>query len=77
MRARKTPAKAGAKLGVASVIRADRTTRSPRPQANRPVFVIELRAEPGIEPLMALRAALRRLIRDHGLKCVRLSRKGG
>jgi len=38
---------------------------------DRPTFVIELRPEPGvIEPVRALRVALKELLRRHGLRCI-------
>jgi len=41
------------------------------PAKDRPTFVIELRPEPGIDdPIRALRAALKNLLRRHGLRCV-------
>jgi hypothetical protein len=43
--------------------------------SSRETFTITLRPEPGICGLIALRAALKRLLRDHGLRCtaVRIS----
>jgi hypothetical protein len=38
--------------------------------APRPIFRLRLRPEPHIEPIRALRAALKRLLRDFGLRCV-------
>jgi hypothetical protein len=38
--------------------------------ARRPVFVLQLRPEPGVDAIRALRAALKRLLRDHGLRCI-------
>jgi hypothetical protein len=37
---------------------------------DRPVFVIRLRARPGVNSILALRQVLRRLLRNHGLVCV-------
>ena len=36
----------------------------------RPVFVLQLRPEPRIDAIKALRAALKRLLRDYGLRCI-------
>jgi hypothetical protein len=36
----------------------------------RPVFVLQLRPEPRVDPVRASRQALKRLLRDHGLRCV-------
>lgn len=40
----------------------------------RPVFTVTLRPEPGVDPLPALRAALKRLLRDHGLRCTHVAK---
>jgi hypothetical protein len=39
----------------------------------RPTFIIVLRPKPGIDPIRALRAALKRLWRAYGLRCVSIS----
>ena len=36
----------------------------------RPVFVVCLQAQKGVEPIRALKAALKTLKRRYGLKCV-------
>jgi hypothetical protein len=36
----------------------------------RPIFVVSLRPEPGVDPLRALRAALKSLLRQYGLKAI-------
>jgi hypothetical protein len=36
----------------------------------RPVFVLELHAEPGVDPILALRALLKIALRRFGLRCV-------
>jgi hypothetical protein len=37
----------------------------------RPIFVLKLRPEPQVvDPVKALRAALKALLRRHGLKCI-------
>jgi hypothetical protein len=41
------------------------STRQPRP-----IFVVCLQPQKGVEPIRALRAALKTLKRRHGLKCV-------
>jgi hypothetical protein len=39
--------------------------------ANRPTFAIVLRPEPYcLDPIRALRAVLKRALRDHGLRCI-------
>ena len=43
----------------------------------RPVFVLTLRAEPGVNSIQALRAALKALRRTYGLKCIRLTTTHG
>jgi hypothetical protein len=40
------------------------------PAKSRPVFTLKLRPEPGIDPVHALRHALKRLLRTYGLRCV-------
>ena len=39
-------------------------------RTDRPTFVLVLRPEPGVEPIRALRAALKVLLRRFGLRCV-------
>jgi hypothetical protein len=46
----------------------DRTT--PIPANQRPICVLRLRAEPGIDAVRALRFALKFLLRRLGLKCI-------
>ena len=41
----------------------------------RPVFVITLRPLPGVDPVRALRAALKLLLRRFGLRCVSISER--
>jgi len=36
----------------------------------RPVFVLELRPEPGVDPVSALRALLKVALRRFGLRCI-------
>jgi hypothetical protein len=36
----------------------------------RPVFVVHLRPEPNIDPIRALRWALKRLLRDYGMRAI-------
>jgi hypothetical protein len=38
-----------------------------------PVFTLVLRPLPGIDPVRALRAALKMLLRAYGLRCVRIA----
>jgi len=44
----------------------DNTTAPPKV---RPIYRIELRAEPGVDPVRALRGALKTLLRKYGLIC--------
>jgi hypothetical protein len=39
---------------------------------SRPIFVLQLRPLPNIDGIKALRSALKRLLRDHGLQCIEL-----
>jgi len=36
----------------------------------RPVFVLELRPEPGVDPILALRALLKVTLRRFGMRCI-------
>jgi hypothetical protein len=36
----------------------------------RPTFILELRAEPGVDSVRTLRAVLKRLLRNYGLRAV-------
>jgi hypothetical protein len=40
------------------------------PARDRPVFTITLRPEPGVDPVRALRHALKRLLRDFGMRAI-------
>jgi hypothetical protein len=40
-----------------------------RPEA-RPTYLVRLRPEPNVDPVRALRAALKHLLRRHGLRCI-------
>ena len=40
-----------------------------------PIFIICLRAQPRVEPIRALRAALKALKRRHGLQCVSVRKR--
>ena len=40
------------------------------PARDRPTFVLELRPEPGVDPVLALRALLKVALRRFGLRCV-------
>ena len=49
-----------------------------KPAHKRPVFVLALRAEPHVaDPVRALRHALKRLLRDHGLRVVAIHERRG
>ena len=57
----------------------DRTQQSATPSENpaRPVFVIRLEPLPGIDGTLALREALKRLRRNHGLRCLACTEEAG
>jgi hypothetical protein len=38
--------------------------------SDRPLFTLTFRPEPGVDAIKALRAALKELLRRHGLRCV-------
>jgi len=42
----------------------------PIPAKERPTFTLELRPEPGVDPVLALRALLKIALRRFGLRCV-------
>jgi hypothetical protein len=42
---------------------------------NRPVYVLHLRPESGVDAALALRAALKTLLRTFGLRCVSIRRE--
>jgi len=46
------------------------TDSTKRTGKERPVFVLELRPEPGVDPVLALRALLKVALRRFGLRCV-------
>jgi hypothetical protein len=50
-------------------------TPRPRPKA-RPTFTVILRAEPGVNPIRALRLALKFLLRRFGLRAVEVNEEG-
>jgi hypothetical protein len=37
---------------------------------DRPIFVLRLRPEKGVDPINALRHVLKTLLRRHGMRCV-------
>jgi hypothetical protein len=43
--------------------------------ADRPVWKLSVRAEPGVHDIRALRALLKRLLRTFGFRCVDISRE--
>ena len=64
------PAPVATGTGVGSG-RCDSTSDDSNFRANsHSLFTIGLQAEPGVDGALALRAALKRLLRDHGLRCV-------
>jgi hypothetical protein len=46
------------------------TTTSTAPAKDRPTFTLQLRPEPGVDPVLALRAVLKNALRYHGMRCV-------
>jgi hypothetical protein len=42
----------------------------PIPAKERPTFTLELRPEPGVDPVLALRALLKVTLRRFGLRCI-------
>jgi hypothetical protein len=40
--------------------------------AERPIYRLTLRPEPGINPVLGLRALLKVLLRAHGFRCLRV-----
>jgi len=40
------------------------------PQEKRPTFVLRLRPLPAVDPIRELRWVLKRLLRDHGFRCI-------
>jgi len=49
---------------------------STTPEAVDTLIVLHLRPLPGVDPVIALRQALKRLLRSHGLRCVNLEARG-
>ena len=45
------------------------------PRDRRPIFVVRLQARPGVDPIRALRAALKALGRRYGLRAVAVSQE--
>jgi hypothetical protein len=37
---------------------------------SRPTFTLRLRPEPGVDPIHALRAVLKALLRTYGMRCI-------
>jgi hypothetical protein len=57
--------------GVAGGYRVDNgAAQDAAPAAERPVFTIRLRPEPGVDGVKALRAVLKSLLHRHGLRCL-------
>jgi hypothetical protein len=44
------------------------------PAAARPVYILTLRAEPGVDDTRALRALLKAALRRYGLRCLSIDR---
>jgi hypothetical protein len=47
----------------------------PPPAADRPTFIIRLRAQPGVDPIRALRQALKVLLRRFGLRVISIEQE--
>jgi len=45
----------------------------PPPAADRPTFIIRVRPQPGVDPIKALRAALKTLLRRYGLRALEVT----
>lgn len=45
-------------------------SQTSRPSQDRPVYVIRVRPEPGVDATRALRHFLKRALRSYGLRCV-------
>ena len=43
---------------------------STKPAKDRPTFTLELRPEPGVDPVLALRALLKVTLRRFGMRCI-------
>ena len=43
--------------------------------AERPVFKLLVRAEPRVDEIRALRHVLKRMLRDHGIRCLSVTRE--
>jgi hypothetical protein len=41
-----------------------------RASDSRPIFVLRLRPDPNVDPVRALRAVLKSLLRTYGMKCI-------
>jgi hypothetical protein len=41
-------------------------------KVDRPIFLMTLRPEPGIDPIRSLRSVLKVLLRGYGMKCLRI-----
>jgi len=45
------------------------------PAAERPIYTLTVRAEPGVDPVRALRWLLKGMLRQLGLRCVDIRRE--
>jgi len=52
------------------MITATTTTTTAKPATKRPVLVLELRPEPGVDPVLALRTLLKIALRRCGMRCI-------
>jgi hypothetical protein len=41
-----------------------------RPSDERPTFLLRLRPEKGVDPIRAMRHALKKLLRAYGMQCI-------
>jgi hypothetical protein len=42
----------------------------------RPIFTLQVRPEPGVDAIRALRAALKNMLRRYGLRCLSVQQRG-
>jgi hypothetical protein len=53
------------------------TATNAQPAKERPLFTQQLCAEPGVDAIRALRAALKSMLRKYGLRCVSVHEGNG
>lgn len=57
------------------IIHPDSITSTPGADAET-VIILHLRPLPGVDPVIALRQGLKRLLRSHGLRCTNIEARG-